>query len=370
MNHQGLFIAATGQDVGKTTTCLGIMQGLQECFSSVGFIKPVGQKTIPAGQGVFVDKDVSLFKKHFQLTSSLEEMSPVIFPRGFTKKYLDGEVDNASLKQRILSSYQKMCAAHPFVLVEGTGHCGVGALCDLHNAQVASLLGLEVVLVTDGGLGKAFDQLTLNKSLLDQLGVPLRGVVLNRVKESKRDMLQHYFSKALAKWNVPLLGLIPESPLLTYPTVQDYLDLFKTSLISGHEHRLWHFEHFRLVATSLKVYEEVFVPNQLVITPATREDIILAKIRQHEATVASSDKGVFGGGVLMTGHISPSSAILDALKKSSLPSLYAKISAYDALQKISHFTAKIHEADTFKICKAIKHTRTYLDMNRMLECNR
>lgn len=38
-----IFVAATRQHVGKTTTSLAIMSGLQKRFDKVGFIKPVGQ---------------------------------------------------------------------------------------------------------------------------------------------------------------------------------------------------------------------------------------------------------------------------------------------------------------------------------------
>ncbi len=64
MNHS-IFIAATGQNVGKTTLCLGIMAALHKHFPSVGFIKPVGQQHVLVENNLTVDKDVVLFKNYF-----------------------------------------------------------------------------------------------------------------------------------------------------------------------------------------------------------------------------------------------------------------------------------------------------------------
>ncbi|MCB1110841.1 MAG: AAA family ATPase, partial [Chlamydiia bacterium] len=61
MSKKAFFIAATGQHVGKTTTCLGLVSGLMKKYKNVGFIKPIGQEHVEIETGVHVDKDVVLF---------------------------------------------------------------------------------------------------------------------------------------------------------------------------------------------------------------------------------------------------------------------------------------------------------------------
>jgi BioD-like phosphotransacetylase family protein len=54
-----IFIAATGQNCGKTTTCIGLMHLALKKYGRVGFIKPLGPK--PAVfHGCTVDKDAAL----------------------------------------------------------------------------------------------------------------------------------------------------------------------------------------------------------------------------------------------------------------------------------------------------------------------
>lgn len=94
-----IFVAATRQHVGKTSSSLAIVSGLKKRFDKVGFIKPVGQQHVEviaeSGEKYRVDKDVCLVKEHFHLNHlDYEFMSPIIIPRGYTKKYIDGEISH------------------------------------------------------------------------------------------------------------------------------------------------------------------------------------------------------------------------------------------------------------------------------------
>src|ERR671910_3462040 len=89
MRH--LYLAATGQNRGKTTVSLGVMDGFQRRGLSTGFIKPVGQRTV-IEDGVPADEDAILMRSVFGLSEPLDRMSPVHIPRGFTRDYIEGRV--------------------------------------------------------------------------------------------------------------------------------------------------------------------------------------------------------------------------------------------------------------------------------------
>ena len=50
----------------------------------------------------------------------------------------------------------------------------MGSIVNLNNAQVAGALGVDVVMIAPGGLGVSFDQLAMNKALLEKHGAQLR----------------------------------------------------------------------------------------------------------------------------------------------------------------------------------------------------
>lgn len=357
MSKQAVFIAATGKDVGKTTLCLGILSGLQKRFSKVGFMKPLGQQHITIQSGHKVDKDVVLFKEHFSIDTSYEKMSPSLLPSGFTKSYLEGKIDSIALQKNIDTSFREIQDQNDFTVVEGTGHVGVGSIVGLSNAQVAKNLGLEAIIVTSGGLGSSHDELALNISLFRELGVPVRGIILNRVLPEKKEMIETLFPKALEHWNIPLIGCIPYNQFLSTPTMSDYEGLFQAKLIAGESHRLRHFKEMRLVAGSLEIYQRDIAPNELVITPACRHEIIQAVLRNHLKNPEMT------GGIILTGRHPPSEKTLTLIKQSDVPVLYAPMCSYDAMKMITSFIAKIRIEDTEKIEYAIDHVEAHINFD-------
>ena len=361
MKRKAVFVAATGQHVGKTTTCLGLVSGMQKRFAKVGFMKPVGQEHVKTVSGLHVDKDVVLFKEYFHLQSPEEWMSPVLFPRGFTRDYLDGKIEHQGMVDKIEKAFRDIADNNEITIVEGTGHCGVGSIVNLNNAQAAALLDIPIVIVASGGLGSAFDELALNWVLCQQAGAKVAGIVLNRVLPDKREMIQTYMTKALSRWKVPLLGCIPYDSFLSNPSMQDFESLFETSLLSGEQHHMRHFRKTRLVATSAENFQELFVQNQLIITPANREDIILATLAKAKASPIDLEAGM-----ILTGDQPPRAQLIEELKKADIPMLYAPVASYTAMKKITSFTAKFRKEDIAKIKEAVTLVENHIDFDQLI----
>ncbi len=84
-----IFIAATGQNCGKTTTSIGLMHLALKKYGRVGFIKPLGPK--PATfRGCTVDKDAALIAQVFGLEKDLRWMSPVVVHPDTTRRVIGG----------------------------------------------------------------------------------------------------------------------------------------------------------------------------------------------------------------------------------------------------------------------------------------
>lgn len=364
---KAIFFAATAQHVGKTTTCLGAVSGLQRRFNRVGFLKPVGQQHVDVSGGLAVDKDAVLFRERFGLSTAYQSMSPVLLPPGFTRRYLDGGVPHEALCKRIRSAFEEVDSESDYMVVEGTGHSGVGSIIDLSNADVAALLDLDVVLVTTGGLGSAFDQLSLNIALFQAAQVKIRAIILNKVFSEKREMVLEYVPKALKKWGIPLAGCIPYCELLQAPCMRDYEQLFGVPLIAGEQHRYRHFHHERLIATTVSHYRQHISANELIIAHASRDDIITAAIEDEIKARKRHKAGDLERGIILIGHEAPSQMSTEALKRAEIPALYAPVSSYRAMQMIAGFTAKIRREDVCKVDKAISLVEEHLDFERL--CN-
>ena len=159
-----IFVAATRQNDGKTTISLGLIRAFKRRFRNVGFIKPVGQRYV-FEHGYKVDEDSVLIEKVCGMRCSIKDMSPVAIDKGFTENYIK-RGDRRKLVDSIISSFERIAKRKDLVVIEGTGHAGVGSIFDLSNAKVANLLDAKVILVTSGGIGKPMDEIELNMALL------------------------------------------------------------------------------------------------------------------------------------------------------------------------------------------------------------
>jgi hypothetical protein len=143
-----IYVAATQQHVGKTTVSLALMSGLQKRFSSPGYIKPVGQHSRQVTLTTEVDKDVAVMRDYYQLNHlPWESMSPVLVAKGYTKNYVNGLVCQDYHQSLIQRAYEDIAGRSDVVLVEGTGHVGVGKLDTLRGSLSLSCFVCSRILL-------------------------------------------------------------------------------------------------------------------------------------------------------------------------------------------------------------------------------
>jgi BioD-like phosphotransacetylase family protein len=376
-----IFVAATRQHVGKTTCSLALMSGLQKRFNKMGFLKPVGQQHVPVtsqnlNRTIRVDKDVCLVREFFHLDHvDYEHMSPVIIPTGYTKKFVDGEISLHSQIHDVEVAMEHVTNVSDVVLCEGTGHCAVGSIVGLNNAKVASLIGADMVLVANGGLGSAFDELELNRILAQHYNVRIAGVILNKVLPDKLEQTAKYMQKAMMQsWGVPLLACIPDQPYLGCPALADLENLFNAKLITGEQYRYRHYStsHINIVSTSLTRFLENLrhKPRRtLYICHVTRDDLIvgfLGEVQRHREVNGEP----FEAALLICGRkgkyqLSPE--INDMLRTlHGAPVMIVEYSTFDAMERIHKLTPKLNIDDTERVKAAIAHYEPYIDFDELI----
>lgn len=357
-----IFIAATRQNVGKTTVSLGLIASLQKQFKNIGFIKPVGQRYLIEG-GHKVDEDSVLIEKIFEFPFSIQDMSPVAVERGFTERFLDGDSvgDTAS---KIKESFGRVSADKDLVVIEGTGHAGVGSVFDLSNATVAKMLESKVIMVSPGGIGNPIDEVILNKSLFDKKGVKVVGVIVNKVLPHKYDKVSKYVSLGLKRLGIPVLGVIPYMELLDRPTLHDFREELDMHVICGEDALGKQMKKVLVGAMEAKEAEHYIEDDCLVITPGNRGDLISLIIKIHTGRFRAPRRIA---GLILSGGVAPKRRIYSALKKAGIPTLMTRFNTYDAASRVHDLTVKIKSRDRKKVKMAIDMIERYVDMGRVVE---
>jgi BioD-like phosphotransacetylase family protein len=357
-----VFVAATQQNDGKTTTALGLFAALKQRFGRIGFIKPVGQRFVEI-DGKQIDEDTVLMEHTFGVQIPLEDMSPIAVEPNFTRKYIDRS-NSEHLVRRIQHSFDRASWEKEFTIIEGTGHAGVGSVFDLSNARVARLLHSKVVLVTRGGIGRAIDEVVLNKALFDREGVEMVGVILNKVLPGKYEQVEDFARRGLRRLGIELLGAIPDEPLLADASLGQISKQINGSFLSVKPALRLRVRRIVIGAMSSAHVMEYFAPGTLVITPGDREDVILAALSTSSLT-ESSDKCL--AGLVLSGDLLPHQSVLDLIRASELPVMASPLDSYTVANSIYSMTVKTLPDDVEKISRIQALIDEHVDVDRLVE---
>ncbi len=373
-----LYLAATGQNRGKTTAALGLLDGFIRRGLHVGFMKPVGQRTV-IDEGEPADEDAVRMRVTFELPEPYTVLSPVHIPRGFTKKYIAGEVVE-DLGARIARAHARF-AEHDVLLIEGTGHAGVGAVIGLSNAVVAASLGAPAIIVSEGGVGRPIDEIVLNAALFQRHGVPVAGAIVNKVDVKAQPGIERVLTRGLAPYDIPLLGMLPVHPILSNPTLEMILEGVQGETLHPGPDLERVIDGVAIGAMEPGHMLERVGPGTLVIVPGDREDVILTLTTAHlmgtprsagrdELTRPSLelDDGHAGAaiGLVLTGGYRPRPAVIAAIRRADLFATLVPDDTYTVASEIHDLLVKTHAADREKIALIKDLVARNLDVDRIL----
>ncbi len=363
-----IFVASTGQHVGKTTSTLGLVATLHSRGLNVGFCKPVGQQYVTV-DGVTADKDAILYGKTLSFEVDPTVHSPVILGKGATSSFLN-DPGSYSYDEDILNAARELEKRHDIVVYEGTGHSGVGSVVNLSNARVAKLLKAGVVIVVEGGIGNTIDQLNLNLALFREYEVPVIGVIVNKVKPDKRDKVEHFVQKWLDQMRIPLLGVMPYDRILSFPIIATICRAVEGKIMFSSRNLRNYVEE--IVAGSLLDSEDELssYKNLLLVVSLKRYKAAVKKIKSIAEEKKLEECPL--AGVLITGDgrrdtwYEKKDLMDDYLHDNLVPVLTTPLDTYGSVVKISKIEVKINTHTPWKVRRAVELIQKNVDLERIL----
>jgi BioD-like phosphotransacetylase family protein len=352
-----IYIGATLRDCGKTSVSLGLMQVLHDRGLNPGYCKPVGQHYVRY-QDKNIDEDGVLMHQVFNLQDEPYYLSPIAIERDFTRKFINNP-DVKPLEKEILRCHDELLKVHPMVIIEGTGHAGVGSCFGLSNARVAQLLDAKVVIGTSGGIGRPLDEVAMCLALFRDFDVDVLGVVLNKILPEKYDKTKDTVDKGLKLMGTRLIGAVPYDKSLTSFTVGQLAEEFNYQILCGHDALSNVIEETVIAAMEPQHVLQYIHGNTLVITPGDRVDNILVSL-----LILSRDTS--NGGLILTGGFEPHPMIEPLLKTSRIPVLLSQEDTFTVSGRMKDIGFKIRSYDTEKVERLHKLIAEYVDIELIL----
>ena len=340
-----VFVAATGQNSGKTTTSLSLMYMARKKYGRVGFIKPLGPKPTVAQNGMVADKDAVLMAEVFGLEEDLPLMSPLVLLPGDTQRFLDGELSGPEMQKTMLDAIRELDRKNDFLIIEGAGHTGVGSILGLSNARVARLADAPVVMVTGGGVGNVVDAAYMNLALFEKEGADVRAFLVNKIAPDKREKTLRYLDMAFAAEPFKVIGGFNYQPILANPTLRRISQILDVELQGNQESAGQIVHHLQIGSAATQRVTELLKESSLVIVTSSRDELLVTLANIYNLPEYSH---------LLVGLVIPGVAKISAitqkiLDRSGIPYLRTFRTTADVFNTINDDVSKINARDTEKI---------------------
>lgn len=340
-----IFIAASGQNIGKTTLSVSLLHLAQKKYGRVGFMKPLGPKPTTL-RGLPVDKDAALIAQVFGLTKDLRYMSPVVVYPETSRQAIDGQLSIAELTDRILTTYAELEKRYDFIIIEGSGHPGVGSVLKLSNARIARMLDAPVLMISGGGVGNVVDTVAMNTALFKLEGADVRGVLVNKLYPEKRDATLDYLRRALADEPFTLIGGFDYKPVLANPTLRRVSRLLDLPLHGNRREMSRIIHHVQIGAASTQRVTEMLRDSSLLLVTSSRDELLVTLANMYQMPEYRS---------LITGLVIPGISAVSTITqriidRSNIPYLRTnKNSTAELYRILTEDVSKITAEDTEKL---------------------
>ena len=359
MKH-AFFLAPAGTSVGLTTVALGLVNALDQRGVRVAFFKPIAQA--PEG-----DCSPELSTHFIRETTTLRPADPIPLATA-TKTISEQGVDE--LMGRVIAAYGKSTASADVVVVEGLLPLGGDSYLGVVNNELVKTLNAQVILVASRA-GKTTDQLE------DQIEYAasafgglekILGVIINRYPVDKsqtaKSLIDHLRSESglFSRRQLELIGVVPESPELTYCRTVDIQRQLNAEVLNAGEMDRRRVKSTHLLARTVPNLLHTFIPGAILVTPADRSDIIVAV-----GMAALSHIPI--AGLILTGDTQPEERIMQFCKpalETGLPLLRVMSNSYDTATRLYELSTAVPVDDLQRIENAIDHVAQTLDIDWLI----
>ena len=222
----GYFVTGTDTGVGKTMVTLALMQRLQDQGKTVAAMKPVASGCEPQAAGMR-NADALLLQRQASVALAYELVNPYAFEPPIAPHLAAAQAGVRINLENILGTHQRLAVRADCVLVEGVGGWQVPLNKDETLADLARLLGLDVIMVVAVRLG-CLNHALLTAAAIEAAGCTLAGWVANGLPPVP-ECASENINTLKSMISAPLLGVLPEFQGLDVKRVSEKLSLPPTT---------------------------------------------------------------------------------------------------------------------------------------------
>lgn len=374
-----ILLIPTGEGVGLTSACLGLIYALECQGVKAGFLKPFAQEL-----NEIEDRTTALYRH----ISQSETVEPIRYSKVLQQINL-GEQDE--LLEEAVRLHRQIAKQHDLIIVEGLLPNTQDSFADDLNASLAQALDAKVIVVSNANIQQPSQTADKVEHQLRNFGgassTRLAGIMLMRTKGLPEESAQipvtlnpdlrlkaetAEFITAIRQTHphigsekLPVIGLVPFSKTLSVPRMSDLAAHISAYWINEGEAKQRRVQHSSLISANIEHELHKFVAGELIISASDRIDVLLA------SSLASSN-GIPLAGLVLTEHQQPNDHVLEfcqAAIKQGLPILHTPLSTFETAQKLANLSNEIPVDDTERADQVTRFVSSHINpewLNQML----
>ena len=178
---KGIFITATGTDIGKTFVTGLIVKKLRDAGLNAGYYKAALSGAELQPDGTWLPGDAAYVAKTSGMTEKPEELVSYIYRTAVSPHLAALREGNPVELDKIKADFAAAQAKYDYVTMEGSG----GIICPIRWDEQHLLLEdlikatkLGTLVISNAALG-SINACVLTVFYLQQKGIPVRGIILN-----------------------------------------------------------------------------------------------------------------------------------------------------------------------------------------------
>lgn len=198
---KGLFVTATGTDIGKTYITALMVKKLKEAGYCAGYYKAA-----LSGADSIAESDAGYVKKISGISQQDETLLSYLYKNAVSPHLASKVEGNPVTLEKVKEDYCRVLEDYDYVTVEGSG----GIVCPIRwddekkilLEDVIKVLGLSTVIVADAGLG-TINAVVLTVEYLQNHGIEVKGIILN-----------HYTGGIMQEDNIKMIEELTKIPVV------------------------------------------------------------------------------------------------------------------------------------------------------------
>ena len=356
MKHS-FFLAPAGRSQGLTTVALGIVKALDRRGVRAAFYKPICESL-----GEHPEPERST---HFlRAITRLAPADPLPLPQ-VAKLLSDDRLDE--VLEKVIGAYQDSTQGANMVVVEGLPPSPDDAYRGALNQELVKALNAEVILVAamdDKSVAELDDQIEYAAHVY--CGIDnIAGVIVNRYPgtASAGDLAADYAKKSrLFEGKLHLVAVVPYNETLTFCRSIDVQRHLGAMVISAGEMQTRRVKSISMLARSVPNLLHYFTPGAMLVTPADRNDVIIAVAMAALSRVPLA-------GLILTGDAEIDQRVIKFCRPAAdtgLPVFRVTTNSYETATKLYQLSPEVPIDDLERMQKAMNHVAQFLDVDWLI----